>query len=229
MNKRIKIDFVSDISCPWCVIGLKSLEEALRRVSAEITADVHFQPFELNPQIGAAGEDIVEHLKQKYGATPEQSERNREALRARGEELGFNFQLGKRNRIYNTFDAHRLLHWAQLEGRQQALKHALFAAYFTAGKNTSDHEALVDIAADVGLDRARARQILASDQYAKEVRERERFYLEQGIHAVPAVIFNERHLIQGGQPVDLFERAIRQITADPGPMWEPVLTSVSAP
>ena len=229
MNKRIKIDFVSDISCPWCVIGLKSLEEALRRVSAEITADVHFQPFELNPQIGAAGEDIVEHLKQKYGATPEQSERNREALRARGEELGFNFQLGKRNRIYNTFDAHRLLHWAQLEGRQQPLKHALFGAYFTAGKNTSDHEALVDIAADVGLDRARARQILASDQYAKEVRERERFYLEQGIHAVPAVIFNERHLIQGGQPVDLFERAIRQITADPGPMWEPVFTSVSAP
>ena len=135
------------------------------------------------------------------------------ALRVRGEELGFDFQLGKRERIYNTFDAHRLLHWAGLEGRQQALKEALFRAYFSAGKNPSDHEVLATIAADVGLNRARAEQILASEEYAKEVRERERYYLEQGIHAVPAVIINERHLIQGAQPVDVFERAIRQITA----------------
>jgi predicted DsbA family dithiol-disulfide isomerase len=213
MSKHLRIDFVSDISCPWCVIGLKSLEEALRRVGGDVTADMHFQPFELNSQMGAAGEDIAEHLRQKYGADPEQFERSREALRARGEELGFKFQMGKRNRIYNTFDAHRLLHWAELEGRQHALKEALFDAYFAAGKNPSDHELLANIAAEVGLDRARAGQILASQEYAQEVRERERFYLEHGIHAVPAVIFNERHLIQGGQPVDVFERAIRQIIA----------------
>jgi predicted DsbA family dithiol-disulfide isomerase len=211
MNKHIRIDFVSDVSCPWCVIGLKSLEAALRRIGDEVTAEMHFQPFELNPQMGAAGEDIAEHLQLKYGAAPEQFERSREALRVRGAELGFDFQLDKRERIYNTFDAHRLLHWAGLEGRQQALQEALFAAYFSAGKNPSDHEVLANIAADVGLDRARAEQILESAQYAKEVRERERFYLEQGIHAVPAVIVNERHLIQGGQPVDVFERAIRQI------------------
>jgi predicted DsbA family dithiol-disulfide isomerase len=213
MNKRIRIDFVSDVSCPWCVIGLKALEAALQRVGGEVTADIHFQPFELNPRMGAAGEDIAEHLKQKYGAAPADFERSREALRARGEELGFDFQMRRRERIYNTFDAHRLLHWAALEGRQQALKHALFAAYFTAGRNLSDRETLADIAAEVGLDRARASQVLIADEYAAEVRERERFYLEKGIHAVPAVIFNERHLIQGGQPVDVFEQAIRQITA----------------
>jgi len=210
----MRIDFVSDVSCPWCVVGLKALEAALERVGGEVTADIHFQPFELNPSLGAAGEDIAEHLKQKYGAAPEDLERSREVLRARGEELGFDFQMSRRERIYNTFDAHRLLHWAELEGRQQALKHALFAAYFTAGRNPSDRATLADIAAEVGLDRARAAQVLAGDEYAAEVRERERFYLEKGIHAVPAVIFNERHLIQGGQPVDVFERAIRQIAAE---------------
>jgi predicted DsbA family dithiol-disulfide isomerase len=213
MNKRLRIDFVSDVSCPWCVIGLKALEAALLRVGGEVTPHIHFQPFELNPRMGAAGEDIAEHLRQKYGAAPEDFERSREALRARGEELGFDFQLTRRKRIYNTFDAHRLLHWAELEDRQQALTHALFAAYFTAGRNPSDRETLADIAAEVGLDRARASQVLAAGEYAAAVRERERFYQEKGIHAVPAVIFNERHLIQGGQPVDLFERAIRQIAA----------------
>src|SRR5450755_1667120 len=203
------MDFVSDVSCPWCVIGLKSLEEALRRMSGEITADIHFQPFELNPTMGVAGQDIAEHLKQKYGATAEQSERSLAAIGARAEEGDFSFALGKR--ICNTFDAHRLLHWAEIEGRQQALKHALFAAYFSDGKNPSDRGVLVEIAAAVGLNGARAAQILASDLYATEVRARERFYLEQGIHALPAVIIDDRHLIQGGHPVDVFERAIREI------------------
>jgi predicted DsbA family dithiol-disulfide isomerase len=214
MSKHIKIDFVSDVSCPWCVIGLKSLEEALSRLGDDILVDMHFQPFELNPQLGASGEDICEHLQKKYGATAEQSARSREAIRARGEELGFRFEMGKRARIYNTFDAHRLLHWAELEGHQLALKHALFAAYFTAGQDPSDHDVLVAIAAAVGLNIGRARQILASDLYAEEVRARERYYLEQGIHAVPAVIINDRHLIEGGQPVEVFERAIRQIAAN---------------
>jgi predicted DsbA family dithiol-disulfide isomerase len=213
MDKRIRIDFVSDISCPWCVIGLKALEAALHRVGSEVTADIHFQPFELNPRMGAAGEDIAEHLRQKYGAAPEEFERSREALRMRGAELGFDFQMKRRERVYNTFDAHRMLHWAELEGRQQALKHALFAAYFTAGRNPSDRVTLADVAAEVGLDRARASQVLAAGEYTAEVRKRERFYLEKGVHAVPAVIFNERHLIQGGQPVDVFEAAIRQIAA----------------
>ncbi|WP_019143410.1 DsbA family oxidoreductase [Noviherbaspirillum massiliense] len=213
MATSLKIDFVSDVSCPWCIIGLSSLEKALARLDGEVQAEFHFQPFELNPQMAPEGQDINEHLAEKYGATPEQSERNREMIRARGEQVGFTFSMDKRGRIYNTFDAHRLLHWAELEGRQQELKHALFEAYFTDGKNPGDHEVLVELATRVGLDAARAREILSSGMYADEVRERERFYLDQGISSVPAIIINERYLIQGGQPVEVFEQALRQIAA----------------
>ena len=210
----VKIDFVSDVSCPWCAIGLQALDEALRRLDGTVAAELHFQPFELNPAMPPEGQDIGEHLQQKYGSTPEQSARNREAIRERGAALGFEFRMDKRGRIYNTFDAHRLLHWAELEGRQAALKRALLKAYFTDGQNPSDAEVLVSLAAEAGLDATRAREILAGDAYAAEVREREAFYTGHGIHAVPAVIINERHLIQGGQPPEVFERALRQIAAE---------------
>ncbi len=215
MTTPLKIDFVSDVSCPWCVIGLRSLEQALDRVGDSATAEIHFQPFELNPQLPPEGEDILEHLEQKYGSTREQLLRNQEAIRARGAELGFTFDMAKRSRVYNTFDAHRLLHWAELEGRQRALKRALFAAYFTDGRNPSDREVLIDLATQAGLDPVRAGEILESDLYAEEVRERERFYGERGIRAVPSVIVNDQYLIQGGQPVEVFEQALRQIAAEP--------------
>lgn len=214
MTPHLKIDFVSDVSCPWCVIGLKALEQALERIGDEASADIHFQPFELNPQMPPEGQDIGEHLAQKYGSTPEQMARNQEAIRDRGATLGFTFNLKQRSRIYNTFDAHRLLHWAELEGRQHALKQALFAAYFTHGRNPSDHEVLTEVAAQVGLDPKRAREILESDLYAEEVREREQLYGQQGIQAVPSVIVNDRYLIQGGQPVEAFEQALRKIAAE---------------
>ena len=174
---------------------------------------MHFQPFELNPQMAPEGQDIGEHLHEKYGATPEQSQKNREAIAARGAELGFAFSMDKRSRIYNTFDAHRLLHWAEEKGLQPQLKHALFTAYFTDGQNPSDHDVLVRVAAKVGLDADEARALLASDRFADEVREREQLYLQNGIHSVPAIIINDRHLIQGGQPVEVFEQALRQIAA----------------
>ena len=212
----MKIDFVSDVSCPWCVIGLKSLETALGRLGDQVMADIHFQPFELNPQMPAEGQDIGEHLAQKYGSTPEQSQRNREAIRARGAEVGFAFGMANRSRIYNTFDAHRLLHWAETQaaGLQLALKEALFTAYFTHGENPSSHTVLARIAGEVGLNIQRAQEILASDEYASSVREREKFYLDQGIHSVPAVIINDRHLISGGQPSEVFEQALRKIAAE---------------
>ena len=214
MTARLKIDFVSDISCPWCVIGLRSLEQALERIGDDATADIHFQPFELNPHMPAEGQDIAEHIAQKYGSTPEQMERNREAIRARGAALGFTFNMEQRSRIYNTLDAHRLLHWAGLEGLQHEVKRALFAAYFTHGRNPGDREVLIEVAAQAGLDPLRAREILESGLYTDEVRERERFYGEQGIHAVPSVIVNDRYLIQGGQPVEVFEQALRRIAAE---------------
>lgn len=209
--KQIKIDFVSDISCPWCIIGLKSLERALDRIDGEITADLNFQPFELNPQMGPGGQDIGEHLMQKYGMTEEQGARNREAIRERGAELGFTFNMDSRTRIYNTFDAHRILYWAGQEGMQHAMELALFEAYFTNGEDPGSHEVLQRVAGEVGLDVERAKAILSSDEFAKEVRERQDFYQRAGIRSVPAIIINDRHLISGGQPIDVFEQAILQI------------------
>ena len=212
----MKIDFVSDVSCPWCAIGLNALEQALQRIGPGLQASVHFQPFELNPQMGPDGQDIVEHLTQKYGISAEQVAINAENIRQRGASVGFEFGPGKRSRTYNTFDAHRLLHWAGLQGAapQRALKHALFKAYFTDGHNPGDHALLLRLAAEVGLDAGQARQVLDSDAHADDVRQAEAFYQSAGIHSVPAVVVNDRHLISGGQPAAVFEQALRRIAAE---------------
>ncbi|WP_417252636.1 DsbA family oxidoreductase [Castellaniella sp.] len=215
MAARIKIDFVSDVSCPWCAVGLSSLEQALSKVDGEIEAELHFQPFELNPDMPPEGQDTVERLSRKYGMTPEQVRQNGEAITARGREVGFTFNMDKRTHTYNTFDAHRLLHWAGLKGHQLALKHALLKAYFTDGENPSDHETLIRLCRESGLNPDRAHEILESDEYTAEVRARERFYTQQGINSVPSIILNDRHLIQGGQAPETFEQALRQV-ADAG-------------
>ena len=212
----MKIDFVSDVSCPWCAVGLSALEQALANIGDALPVDLHFQPFELNPQMAPEGEDIVEHLTRKYGIDAAQVATNTANIRQRGQEVGFDFGLGKRSRVYNTFDAHRLLHWAGVHGpagSQRALKHALLRAYFTDGRDPSDHATLLQAATDVGLDAAEAAAVLSSDRYAAEVRQAEAFYQQAGIHAVPAVIIDDKHLISGGQPVEVFERALRQIAA----------------
>ena len=211
MKKQIKIDFVSDVSCPWCAIGLQSLQTALQRLDGELEATLTFQPFELNPDMVPEGEDILEHLGHKYGSTPEQAAAAQETIRTRGAALGFTFNMDKRSRIFNTFNAHRLLHWAALEGRQVELKKALLSAYFTDGENPSDTELLVRVAGSVGLDVQRAREILAGNEFADAVREQEAFYQQNGIRSVPAVVLNDRHLVSGGQPPEVFEQALRQI------------------
>ena len=219
MPNPIKIDFVSDVACPWCAIGLKSLEAAMARVGEGLQVELHFQPFELNPQMAAEGEDTTEHLVRKYGMTAEQVAQNGEGIRARGESLGFEFRMDRRRRMLNTFDAHRLLHWAGLSGQetQVALKHALLRAYFTEGGDVSSADVLVTLAEEAGLDGMRARKVLASGEYADAVRAQERFYQEQGITAVPSVIFNDRHLLQGGQPVETFENALLQLSGIEAP------------
>ena len=216
MPARLKIDFVSDVSCPWCAIALSGLETALARVGPEIEADLRFQPFELNPEMGKGGEDIIEHLSAKYGSPPAEMIRAQEGIRTRGAEVGFAFDLEKRTRIYNTFDAHRLLQWAGTEGKQRELKHALFEAYFREGRDPSDHEVLLDVAGRLGLDTHRARQVLDSNEYADEVRAREQFYRNHGINAVPSLIVNDRYLIQGGQPVEVFEQLLRRFASEDG-------------
>jgi predicted DsbA family dithiol-disulfide isomerase len=214
MTKHMQIDFVSDISCPWCVIGLKGLEQALAKVGDLVEADIHFQPFELNPQMPAEGQDIGEHVAQKYGSTPEQSAANRAMIRDRAAALGFTMKMADGSRIYNTFDAHRLLHWAGIEGRQAALKNILFEVYFTEGRNPGDADVLVEAAERAGLDGAAAREVIASGRYADEVRAEERLWQQQGISAVPAVIIDRKYLISGGQPPEAFERALRSIAAE---------------
>ena len=209
----VRIDFVSDVSCPWCAVGLASLQQALAKLEGEVQAEIHFQPFELNPQMAPEGEDVGEHIAKKYGMSQAQLAQNQEGLRQRGAAVGFTFNLDARQRIYNTFDAHRLLHWAELEGKDLALKQILLRAYFTDGDDVSAHETLVRLAEEAGLDATRARDILAGDAYADEVRAQERFFMDRGIHSVPATIINGQHLISGGQPPEAFEQALRQIAA----------------
>lgn len=209
----VTIDFISDVSCPWCAVGLASLEQALASLAGEVRAEIRFQPFELNPQMTPEGEDVGEHIAKKYGMSPAQLAQNQEGLRQRGAAVGFTFNHQDSRRIYNTFDAHRLLHWAELGGHQHALKRALLQAYFTDGQDVSSHAVLADVAAQAGLDGAEARAILAGDRYAAQVRAQEQFYLERGIHSVPATIINGRHLISGGQPPETFVQALRQVAA----------------
>ena len=209
----MKIDFVSDIACPWCAVGLHSLEQAIASLGDSVPIEMHFEPFELNPAMPPEGEDATEHLSRKYGAPPEQLAKSRAALRERGAAVGFTF--GDRPRVWNTFDAHRLLHWAGLESaqKQRALKHALLGAYHTNAENPGARDVLLRVAGEVGLDVDRARAILDSDDYAADVRERERFWQERGIQSVPAVVIDDRHLISGGQPPEVFEQALRRIAA----------------
>ena len=214
MTKPLKIDFVSDVSCPWCVIGLGGLETALQRLDGVVEADIHFQPFELNPSMPPEGQNIVEHITGKYGSTREQSAANREAIKARAAGVGFAMATSEDSRIYNTFDAHRLLHWAGIVGGQAALKHALFEAYFTLGQNMSDPAVLAAAAEKAGLDGSAAREVLASGRYAEEVRAAERRWQAAGINSVPAVVINDRYLISGGQPPEAFEQALRSIAAE---------------
>lgn len=209
----VRIDFVSDVSCPWCAVGLASLERALDALQGEVRAEIHFQPFELNPQMAPEGEDVGEHLMKKYGMTRAQLAQNQENIRQRGAAVGFTFAHQDTRRIYNTFDAHRLLHWAEASGRQHALKRALLAAYFTDGQDVGDHDVLAQVATSVGLDGDEARTVLAGDRYSAEVRAQEQFFQRAGIHSVPAIIINRQHLISGGQPPEVFEQALRQVAA----------------
>ena len=210
----MRIDFVSDVACPWCAIGLHGLEEALRRTAGIVDAELRFQPFELNPDMGPAGESVDAHLTRKVGMSADQLAGSREMLRERAAALGFQFNQSSRSRMYNTFDAHRLLHWAGTLGRQRELKRALFKANFSDDANVSDREVLVGLAAAEGLDADAAREVLASGRYAGEVREAEKLWISRGIQGVPGIVINGKWLISGGQPPEAFEQALRQIAAD---------------
>jgi predicted DsbA family dithiol-disulfide isomerase len=219
----MRIDFVSDVACPWCAVGLNALERALEKIGPDIPVELHFQPFELNPTMAAEGADAADYLKAKYGMSDAQLAQNRSVIHERGALVGFTF--GQRARVWNTFDAHRLLHWAGLQdeqaaasqqpaGKQRALKHALLTAYHGEGRNPSAQDVLLDLVAQVGLDAQEANAVLMDGRYTDEVRAAEQEWQQAGINSVPAIVINQRHLISGGQPPDVFEQALRQIAQE---------------
>ena len=210
---RFRIDFVSDVACPWCAIGLASLKSALTKLEGSVEAEIHLQPFELNPQTPFEGEDAGEHIRQKYGIDDKQLEANRSAIRERAAALGVAINTQAGSRVWNTFDAHRLLHWAEQQDREKAvaLKQALFRAYFTDNENVADRDVLVRIAKETGLAGDAARRMLDGNEFVDEVRAQKHRWQQAGIHSVPATVVNGQYLISGGQPPEVFENALREI------------------
>ena len=205
----LRIDIISDVMCPWCVIGYRQLATALQ--SKGVAHEIHWHPFELNPNMPAEGQDLRAHLAEKYGTTPEQSEANRANMAALGAELGFQFNFAEGFRMHNTFNAHQLLHWADGHGRKHDLKQALFDAHFTNARDLSDDAVLVEIAAETGLDRDEAKAVLADQRFAADVREEQNFWTSQGINGVPAVVFDRKHLVTGAQGVDNYSNILEQL------------------
>jgi len=211
-KQHLDITFVSDVACPWCAIGLASIDKALGRIGGDIDARITVEPFELNPDMGPEGANVMEYITKKYGRTKEQIAEVQARIRERGADAGFTF--GPRDHIWNTFDAHRMLHWATLEGKGAELKRALLKAYHGEGRNPAARDVLVEAATSVGLDPARAKAIAESDEFADEVRARENHWRGMGVSGVPFIVINDKYAIEGGQPPEAFEQAFRQIAAE---------------
>jgi len=217
MATHIQIDFVSDVVCPWCAIGLNSLLSALEARQGEVSVDIRFRPFELTPDMAPEGEEVIPYLCKKYGMTEQQVAENQQMITERGESVGFNFNFRPDSRKWNTFDAHRLIHWAEtFDGSNHALilKHLLLQMYFTENLNVSDHEVLIQAAGEAGLDKAEAANVLASNRYADDVRYEEQLWQERGIRSVPAMVFQEKFLVSGAQPPAAIEQVLDRIIND---------------
>ena len=207
----LQIDIVSDVVCPWCIIGYQQLQRALAELPGRFDVDLHWHPFELNPGMPASGQDLREHLAQKYGTTPAQSAAARERLTTLAESLGFRFDYFDGMRMVNTFRAHQLLHWAAEEGRQTELKLALFEAFFTRREDVNDEQVLVTVAARAGLSSADAMTVLRDARYAMPVREAQQQWLDREMHAVPNFVFNQQFSVPGAQEADTFVRVLTRI------------------
>ncbi len=215
MSRTVKIDFVSDVVCPWCALGATALEQAISNLAGEVQVQLTYKPFELNPDMPAEGEHAIAHMMRKYGRSAEQVADRNAMIIERGAQIGFHFDLEKRSHFHNTFDAHRLLFWAATQGLQRQLKQALLKAYFSDGQNPNDHATLVTLAGAVGLDSQQAQAVLANGEFATEVRELERFYQQRGIDSVPAMVIDDQQLIAGSQSVAYYEQALRQAAQVP--------------
>ena len=214
MKPTIKIDFVSDVACPWCAVGLGNLNQAMKQLSEKVEFEVHFRPFELNPNMPIGGQDAIEHLTEKYGLSEEQVKANQANIRAKALEAGFEFHPEGRKRVYNTFNAHRLLYWAAKEhgaDKQASLKKELLNTYFCLAVSLDDQQNILDAVERAGLDVARAKHVLDTNEFTQEVRNEEATYTNLGIHSVPSIILNDQYLLQGAQPREAFVEAFEQL------------------
>lgn len=209
----LRIDIVSDVVCPWCVIGYRQLAQALEQTNTAYK--IHWHPFELNPDMPADGQNLREHIMEKYGSSKQESDASRARMNEAGSEVGFEFNFTDDTRMHNTFNLHQLLHWADQQGRMHELKQALFAAHFTNNRNISDNTVLADIAAEIGLNRSEALAVLADQRFANEVRTAQQQWRKQGIQSVPSVIFNQKHLVSGAQGVENFKSILQQLSELP--------------
>ncbi|SCA56525.1 DSBA oxidoreductase [Candidatus Terasakiella magnetica] len=205
----LKIDIVSDVVCPWCVIGYRQLLQALKNTQTDY--EIQWHPFELNPQMGPEGQNLREHVAEKYGTTAKQSEKARENITAIGADVGFKFKFAEDMRMHNTFKVHQLLHWAEAFGKTHELKQALFSAHFTDRVDLSGNDVLADVASSVGLDKEEALGVLEEQRFAEEVRRREDFWLQQGIGGVPSIVFDHKHLVTGAQGVENYTSILKQL------------------
>ncbi|MDA8708112.1 DsbA family oxidoreductase [Hellea sp.] len=212
MSEALRIDIISDVMCPWCIIGYRQLLRALE--ATKTPHDIHWHPFELNPNMPPEGQNIREHVAEKYGSTPEQSAKSREHMSQLGTDLGFEFRYAPDSRMHNTFNTHQLLHWAGEQGRKEELKMAFFTAHFTHARDLSDLAVLSDIAHEAGFDKAEALAVLEDQRYAQAVRQEEAFWTQQGISGVPAVVFNRRHLVTGAQGTENYTNILNQLAKD---------------
>lgn len=209
----LRIDIVSDVVCPWCIIGYRQLAQALEQTNTAY--EIHWHPFELNPDMPAEGQNLREHIMEKYGSSKQESDASRARMNEAGSEVGFEFNFTDDTRMHNTFNLHQLLHWADQQGRMHELKQALFAAHFTNNRNISDNTVLADIAAEIELDRSEALAVLADQRFANEVRAAQQQWRQQGIQSVPSVIFNQKHLVSGAQGVENFKSILQQLSELP--------------
>ncbi|MEP5154282.1 DsbA family oxidoreductase [Planktotalea sp.] len=205
----LRIDIVSDVVCPWCIVGYRQLKQAVDATGAEV--DIHWHPFELNPNMPAEGQNMVEHIMEKYGSTKEQSAANRARLTEVGAELDFEFAFSDDMRMHNTFNTHQLLHWATQQERGNDLKQALFVAHFTHHRDLSDNDVLADVASEIGLDRAEAVEVLSDQRFANATRQEEQFWTQQGITGVPAMVFDRQYLVTGAQGVENYTNILGQL------------------
>lgn len=209
--QAVKIDIVSDIACPWCAIGYARLEEAMQELKEDMTFDVQWHAFELNPDPSADGEPILQALSRKYGRSVEEMEQIQGQMQEIAEGLGLNFSALQHRHTRNTFDCHRLVKWAGEQGKQTAMKQTLFEAYFGEDADITNPDVLATRVEAIGLDGQKAKDLLASDEYVQAVRNEEARWQQAGISSVPAFVINERYLISGAQESQTLVKALQDI------------------